>query len=197
MAIQSGFYNSLNGDRIYDAGDMNLLFNQIISGGVFKDYSRSFFVSSFGTNGQLVSVAPGMAYCFGKWVLNDNSYVIQLDPVELKTASRIDAIVLNFDDNSRSVTIEVIKGKTSESPVKPDISFAGTNMKLLPLAYVTVTNDQYISNDRIENVVGTKECPYATIKLNSNGGESSKNVYISNSRPDTIKTGDLWLKEVE
>lgn len=44
MPINSGFYNSVNGDRVYDADQFGSLFDGIISDGVFPNVGDKFFV---------------------------------------------------------------------------------------------------------------------------------------------------------
>ena len=44
MAISSGFYNSVNGDRTYDADQFGSLFDGIIAPGVFPNVGDKFRV---------------------------------------------------------------------------------------------------------------------------------------------------------
>ena len=44
MPITSGFYNSVNGDRVYDADQFGSLFDGIISEGIFPNVGDKFFV---------------------------------------------------------------------------------------------------------------------------------------------------------
>jgi hypothetical protein len=41
MAFKCGFFNSINGDRLYNAEDMNNPYSRIVSNGVFGDAESS------------------------------------------------------------------------------------------------------------------------------------------------------------
>ena len=45
MTIKSGFFNSLNHDRVYDADDINSIFDGIITDGVFGNIGKRFVVT--------------------------------------------------------------------------------------------------------------------------------------------------------
>ena len=46
MALTYGFYNSQNGDRMYDATDISSIFDGIIKDGVFMSIGDAFIVSA-------------------------------------------------------------------------------------------------------------------------------------------------------
>lgn len=61
MAISSGFYNSVNGDRTYDADQFGSLFDGIIAPGVFPNVGDKFRVRPT-NNGMSVYVGAGKAW---------------------------------------------------------------------------------------------------------------------------------------
>lgn len=70
MAVSYGFYNSLNGDRKYDALQMSSIFDGIIRDGVFMYVTGQMLVSADGSS-MTVQVAPGRAWFNHTWTLND------------------------------------------------------------------------------------------------------------------------------
>ena len=69
MPLSSGFYNSVNGDRVYDAEQFGALFDGIISDGVFPNVGNHFLVRP-GTNEMAVYVGSGKAWLNRRWVEN-------------------------------------------------------------------------------------------------------------------------------
>ena len=63
--LRYGFYNSVNGDRIYEADDMGRLFNGIIKDGVFYSIGNKFRVTPAGN--MYISVGTGRAWFNGTW----------------------------------------------------------------------------------------------------------------------------------
>ena len=59
MGIRYGFFNSVNGDRKYNAEDMTKYFDKIISDGVFHDPANALNVTASITSSMTLSVLPG------------------------------------------------------------------------------------------------------------------------------------------
>ena len=110
------FFNSINGDRKYDADDISNYFLKLISNGVFATPSNSMQVQAAG--GMKIKVTPGWAFVNCKWLRLDTDYYITLDKSDVQY-NRLDRIVVRLDpsDSVRSVTIAVKKG-TASSPTK-------------------------------------------------------------------------------
>ena len=114
--MKCGFFNSVNGDRKYDADDISNYFLKLISNGVFATPSNSMQVQAAG--GMKIKVTPGWAFVNCKWLRLDTDYYITLDKSDVQY-NRLDRIVVRLDpsDSVRSVTIAVKKG-TASSPTK-------------------------------------------------------------------------------
>ena len=119
MPITSGFYNSVNGDRVYDADQFGSLFDGIIAEGIFPNVGDKFFVRPVG-NSMGVYVGTGKAWLNKRWVENagDETLTIQAANASL---DRVDAIVLTVDSSKavRGAKLEVIKGTPAATPVPP------------------------------------------------------------------------------
>ena len=118
MSLTSGFFNSVNGDRTYNADQFTSMFDGVVIDGVFGSYGDSFNVTP--GSGLGVIVGTGRAWFNHTWSYNDAPINIALASAS-SSGSRYDAIVLKVDttDTVRANSIEVISGSTAVSPVKP------------------------------------------------------------------------------
>lgn len=121
MAIMSGYFNSMNGDRKYSAETMAKYFSGLISKGVLENYQGKFVVTA--TTGMNIQVATGKAYFTdGKWIESDSVYPLTIEASDV-VLNRIDRVVLRKDGNEgvRTGSIIVKKGTPATSPVAPDL----------------------------------------------------------------------------
>ena len=156
-----GFYNSLNGDRVYDALQMSSIFDGIIKDGIFMSIGDHMDVTA-GTGMQVV-VGSGRAWFNHTWTLNDTELPVEVRESEL-VLDRIDALVLevNEEDSVRANSIKFVYGTPSSEPQKPELVNTAT-VHQYALAYVTVrANVTEIVNDDIENAIGTTDTPFIT-----------------------------------
>lgn len=134
MALTSGFYNSLNGDRRYNSEQISSMFEGLLSDGVFESVDNAFIVTP--SSGLTLSVGSGRAWVKNKWAKNDANITITLNPAHV-TLNRYTAIVLRNDFTTRDITLEMIDGANASSPTKPSI-VRNASMYDLCLAYVYV-----------------------------------------------------------
>lgn len=167
MAVTSGFYNSVSGDRKYNALQMSSIFDGIIEDGVYSTIGDHFSVTA-GT-GNTVIVGTGRAWFNHTWTLNDADYPVTLEPSEV-VLNRYDAIVIEVNGSNavRGNSIKVIKGTPGSSPSKPSLAKGDSNIWQHPLAYVYVpAGSSSISQSNIEYVVGKSECPFVVAAVQS------------------------------
>lgn len=161
MSFASGFFNSVDHDRLYDATDISRLFDGLIRDGIFASIGDCFVVKQ--SNRMNVTVGTGRAWFNHTWSYNDALYPVTIPPSEI-LMDRIDAVVLEINsvESVRANSIKLIKGTPSSTPAKPAL----TNTKEVhqyPLAYVTVGKEvTSIRQADIENCVGTSVCPFVT-----------------------------------
>lgn len=161
MSFASGFFNSVDHDRLYDATDISRLFDGLIRDGIFASIGDCLVVKQ--SNQMNVTVGTGRAWFNHTWSYNDALYPVTIPPSEI-LMDRIDAIVLeiNSAESVRANSIKLIKGTPASTPTKPAL----TNTKEVhqyPLAYVTVGKEvTSIRQADIENCVGTSACPFVT-----------------------------------
>lgn len=118
MAVTSGFFNSINGDRKCNARQIGMYLGKIIRSGVFSNPSTNLQVTAAG--GMAVQVWPGRGMANCHWMDNDSMYTVILDDADL-ILDRIDAVVMRLDesDDAREVCIAVKKGAPASSPQAP------------------------------------------------------------------------------
>lgn len=161
MSFASGFFNSVDHDRLYDATDISRLFDGLIRDGIFASIGDCLVVKQ--SNQMNVTVGTGRAWFNHTWSYNDALYPVTIPPSEI-LMDRIDAVVLEINsvESVRANSIKLIKGTPSSTPAKP--SLANTKeVHQYPLAYVTVGKEvTSIRQADIENCVGTSACPFVT-----------------------------------
>ncbi len=162
MSITCGYFNSIDGDRKYNAETMTRYFEGLISDGVYNTVGDKLAVTS--GDGLSVNVATGRAMISCRWLHNSSALNLELETPDTRM-SRYDAIVLHLDlsDNVRNFTIKVKTGTSAlDSPAKP--SMTNTSLvKELCLAYVYVEgNAKSIKQKYIEDMRGSSQCPWVT-----------------------------------
>ena len=136
MALTSGFFNSKNHDRLYDATQISTLFEGLINDGVYQGVGHIFKVSA--SNGMNVTVDTGRAWFNNTWTRNDALIVLTVPTAE-QVLKRIDAVVIEVNslDTVRNNTIKIVKGTPASNPSKPSLT-KNDDVHQYPLAYITV-----------------------------------------------------------
>lgn len=157
--LTSGFFNSLNSDRRYDAEQMSSIFDGIIRDGVYETVGDRFRVTP--GDGMEVYVGAGRAWFDHTWTYNDGRIPLSLDAAETGL-NRIDLIVLevNRNEDTRANSVKVLTGTPATNPVEPEI-VETANVKQYPLASVYVAAEVVgVAPSAITNYVGTSRCPF-------------------------------------
>lgn len=110
---KSSFFNSVNGDRKYNASDWAAYFASFIGNGVFGAPDDCLQVTP-GENIS-VSVAAGSGWINGYHYVNTEPLVLQL-PTPDATLNRIDRVVLRWSLSQRSIRVIVKPGSLSDKP---------------------------------------------------------------------------------
>lgn len=161
MSVTSGFFNSLNGDRRYNAEQMSAIFDGIINDGVFANIGTAFGVKA--DTGNIITVGIGRAWFNSTWLLNDAILPITAEASEV-LLDRYDAVVIEIDhtDAVRAGSIKILKGTPSSNPTYPNMS-STLDVQQYPLAYIyRKAGSSEITQSNITNMIGTSSCPYIT-----------------------------------
>ncbi|MDD4429554.1 MAG: hypothetical protein PHG64_14365 [Paludibacter sp.] len=156
-----GFYNSLNGDRKYDATQLSSLFDGLIVDGIFASIGTGFVVKA--DTGITVNVGIGKAWFNKTWTLNDAILPMEA-PISEVLLDRIDAIVIEVDTSEavRANSIKFVKGIPSSSPVNPTLA-SGSTLNQYPLCYIyRPAGSSEITQAQITNMVGSEATPFVT-----------------------------------
>lgn len=161
MAITYGFYNSVGGDRTYDALDMGKMFDGVIGDGVFELVGDK--LETTDGSGMVVIVGSGKAWFNHTWTTNDAALNFTLDDSDL-ILPRIDTIILEVDSSNavRANTIKVLTGTPASVP-SPATLTNTSEVHQYPLAYIQVDAgvSEIVAAD-IDVIVGTYLCPFVT-----------------------------------
>lgn len=161
MSVTYGFYNSLNGDRKYDAIQLSNLFDGLIIDGIFASIGTCFVVNA--DTGINVNVGIGKAWFNKTWTYNDAIHPMEA-PISEVLLDRIDALVIevNTSEAVRANSIKFVQGTPSSSPVNPTLA-SGTTLNQYPLCYIyRPAGSSEISQAQITNMVGTESTPFVT-----------------------------------
>lgn len=161
MSVSSGFFNSLNGDRKYNATQMSAIFDGLIIDGVFASIGTAFAVKAAG--GLTVNVGIGKAWFDHTWTVNDSILPMTAPEAEV-LLDRIDAVVLEVNgmESVRENTIKFVKGNPSSAPSRPTLTNEG-NVHQYPLCYIYRKYGTAVINQAdITPMVGTESTPFVT-----------------------------------
>lgn len=161
MSVSSGFFNSLNGDRKYNAAQMSAIFDGLIIDGVFASIGTAFAVKAAG--GLTVNVGVGKAWFDHTWTVNDSILPMTAPEAEV-LLDRIDAVVLevNGTESVRENTIKFVKGNPSSAPSRPTLTNEG-NVHQYPLCYIYRKYGTAVINQAdVTPMVGTESTPFVT-----------------------------------
>ena len=160
MSVTYGFYDSYNGDRIYNAEQFSSFYDGLINDGVYSSIGQRFYVAA--STGMDITVDTGRAWFNHTWTFNNQKMVLTV-PAADTVYTRIDAEVIEMNKVERKNEIKIIQGTPAETPAKPTM-IHNTSVNQYALAYVTVgINATSILTDNIENVVGSVETPLITM----------------------------------
>lgn len=162
MALTFGFYNSIEGDRKYDAIQFGRIFDGIITDGVYATYEKGMVVKASDNAGEVI-IQPGRAWFNHTWNYNDADYVMEAPAPEV-LLDRIDALVLDINEEQavRENSFAWVTGTPSSNPVRPTLTNTTTHHQY-PLCYVRrYAETTMIYTKDITSMVGTSECPFVT-----------------------------------
>lgn len=133
MAIRSGFFNSIAGDRLYSASEFAEYFAAFIGTGIFPDPSTSLQIQP--ATGLQVKVKGGKAWISGYILINDADYLETLTADAV--LNRIDRMVVRLHYSNRTMTIVRKMGTLASSPVAPAVT-RDSEMVELSLALISI-----------------------------------------------------------
>lgn len=152
MARHAFFYNSENGDRVYDADSFSDWLKKFFTTGVFQGDLQ--VVADSGMN---VKAGTGYTNIEGKVKIFDAETILTIENAN-PTYDRIDTIVAERNDTDRDITIKVVTGSFSTDPRPvPPVREAGIYQLVLAEVYVaagsTAITQENITDKRMDETV--------------------------------------------
>lgn len=132
----SGFFNSVNGDRLYNADQLSRIFEGLITDGVYEAVGDKMAVQP--SADMTIQIASGRGWCKKHWFENDTAYQLTLEEADV-TLNRWCAVCIRADetDSVRDVKPILKYSEYATTPVKPTPTNTET-VKELILAYVYI-----------------------------------------------------------
>lgn len=163
MALTSGFFNSVDGDRRYDADQFSSFLDGIVYDGVYGAYGNCFYVTSNESEDLGIIIDTGRAWFNHTWTLNDTYYNLTMPEADL-LLDRIDAVVIEVNKEDRRNSFQVVQGTPAESPVRPTLKGRSGEVTeeiyQYAIAYIArPAASTKVTQDLIVYVVDTSETP--------------------------------------
>lgn len=161
--LKYGFFNSVNGDRKYNADDMTRPYRLIVSDGIIANQngqiSDSLKVKYAG--GRQVKVISGNGMFGGHWLEMTADEILNV-PTPHTQYTRIDAVIIRVDEDLRTLSLKYIQGTPNASPVAPTMQRSNT-IKDYRLANITVlANTTEITQSNISDTRPSSDCGIVT-----------------------------------
>lgn len=116
MSIMSGFFDSVNKDRVYNAEFLAMFHAALVSNGVYPNPSNNLQVLE--RTNMTTTVKEGKGWINGHFVINTEDFVLQHGMAD-GLLHRIDRIVLQLDTADRLIDIVLKKGVLATNPQPP------------------------------------------------------------------------------
>lgn len=136
MAWESGFFNSVNGDRLYNADKLNEIFEGLISNGVFANVGDKLVVSP--NSGMTIQIGTGRGWFNNHWIRNTSEHLMVLEGSDV-LLNRYAAVVVQVDESAsvRDVKATIKYSDFATTPVKPTMTRSvGLNEYCLAYVYI-------------------------------------------------------------
>lgn len=161
----SGFYNSVEHDRVYTAEDIGKMFDGILTDGIFQWFGEAFVPTvEEGTN--RINIGRGRAWFIKHWIHYETGTTIEIPATDLNNP-RYDAVVLYVDNNDdiRAGGIKVVTGTPSSEPRYPTMTKIEGVHEEYPICYVYVPSNYgaypILTAANVKDVRGSSSCPWA------------------------------------
>ena len=159
MAITSGFFNSVNKDRLYNAAQIGKYLQHIVSSGVFPYVSSSLQVLA--NDGMTVQVQAGRAMLDYHYMDNDAPITLTLNAGGAQ--NRVDAIIMYVDMTERACGITVKEGTPAASPTAPTMTRTDVRKEyMLASVYVAKLTNSITQSNITDTRPNTKVCGWVT-----------------------------------
>lgn len=164
-------------DRVYSSDDFASMFQGFWGDGLIPNSETCLWVEPI-ENTFAVVVNPGDAFIKGRFYKNDSDTRFTLSNGNGK--ERVDLVALRFDYSKRQVYLRVLEGAEGEG----EPSFAQSD-KLFDLLLAKITipaNAQYLTDEMVEDLRGTVNCPWINLRFDLDAIVSSFESWYTDMR---------------
>lgn len=162
MAWTSGFFNSVGGDRLYNADQMSEIFTGLITDGVYESVGNKLAVEP--NENMTIQINTGRGWFGGRWVNNNSAYLYTLESSDV-ILNRYCAVCVRVDltETVRSAELYFKYSDFATKPVKPTMERT-ESVKEYCLAYIYIRADaKEITTADIEDTRSNTElCGWVT-----------------------------------
>ena len=166
MAMNSGFFNSVENNGTYDREYGADFFTALLKATFKNGITPGSFVASAGS-GLTVNLTAGKGFVDGVFFYDDSDSTVTCTSA---SGTRTDLIVAKLNAAARTVTLEVMEGTEEVSSGE------------VAIAKATVTGSTITS---ISN--------YARINCLNTGASDLPGIYVQQAQPSSPSVGDLWF----
>jgi len=166
FAVNCGFFDSVDKDRLYSADEMNRPYKRVITNGVFATQvgtpSNDLQVMAQG-NSMNIIVSPGEGLFGDKWFQNPTALAITV-PDNTNIVARIDSVIAQVDKRQigRVGNIVYRTGSPASTPTPPSINQISSVIEYR-IANIRVGAGAVVINQaNITDCRGSSECPWIT-----------------------------------
>ena len=161
IQVKCGFFDAINGDRLYSADDMNLPYRNLVGNGVIanEDGSASTFFEVL-ASGSGVTVSAGNGVFGNKWFTADNTGFDV--PANTSEHARIDTILAQVDTRTsgRCGNLVYRTGEPSATPTAPDINTVSGVIEYRIADITRPANSSTVLQSQIIDQRGSDWCPW-------------------------------------
>lgn len=201
MAGKSFPWNSeVGNERYFDATDFSTVFSAMYSDGVF--YMEGEGNLKVETNsGMTIKVKPGISNLNGIFYYDKSDKILTITPVSSSSQSRIDNVVIKYNEDDKESEILVVEGTAGTSPIPPSKNsneFVIAQIKVRGAATSIISSDitdtrgdsnlcGFVTSTRPElpnNIVEALEAAMDN-KLDKSGGTVTGDVYFTDGTVST------------
>lgn len=162
MSVEYGFFNSLNGDRKYNAEKLSAFFEGLISNGVFETVGNKLLVTA--GDGMSVNIDTGRAFINSHYIKNTAVLNLKLPAADVQF-DKIVRIVIRCDTSTavRAVFFEIKEGDPAISPAAPELTRNETVFEMALADVLIPANSESVNQGNISDLrMNTTLCGFVT-----------------------------------
>ena len=159
MAVTYGFFNSVDGDRTYNADQMSEYFEGLISDGVYESVGGALQVLA--GSGMQVIVQTGRAVIGCKWIDVSAAETLQITAASA-ALNRWTAVVVRLNLSTRLMELGTVDGTPATTPLQPAMTNTSTVKEIcLAMVYVAAGSTA-ITQANITDMRASSLCGWIT-----------------------------------